>query len=641
MPVDAQSRPVPAIIEYLPYRQRDFTAPRDAAMHPYFAGHGYAAVRVDIRGSGDSDGLPLDEYVQQEQDDALEMLAWIAKQSWCSGETGMIGISWGGFNGLQIAALQPPSLKAVITVCSTDDRYHDDVHYMGGCLLSNNTTWGSTMAVYMTRPPDPAVVGDRWKSMWKQRIESAPVALATWLEHPFRDDYWKHGSVCEDYKSISSAIYAVGGWADGYTNSIPRLLGGLTCPRKGLIGPWAHGYPHLGVPGPNVGFLQEATRWWDRWLKNYDNGIDTEPGLTAWMQQPRKPEGFTEKIHGRWLTTECYPGDVDYLKLFLNADGLDSVAGKSEQIDFASPLLTGIAGGEWCPHGMGPELPTNQRLDDEGSLVFDTQPLQQAMEIFGATVLKLKIKSDKPVATLAARLCMVDDQGESSRITFGVLNLCHRHSHETPTALEAEKVYDVTIKLNDVAQHVPAGYRIRLGISSGLWPLLWPAPEQVKLTLCTGQSSLDLPVRPANSSEFKECAVDPFESAEMPEPKAMTWRRPVSRDRQIATDPDTGQTCITYTKDDGAYYLEDIDMEVDAFGTEQHCITEGDPLSAGQTVNWTIIHSRADWVVRVESSVNLTCDKTHFHVDMICRGFENDQLIVERVEQKKVLRQFL
>jgi len=132
LPEDAEEDPVPAILEYLPYRKRDATAHRDSIRHPYVAGHGYAIARVDIRGTGDSDGIILDEYLPQEQEDAVEVLAWLAAQPWCTGSLGMFGISWGGFNGLQVAARRPPGLKAIITVGSTDDRYADDVHYNGG-----------------------------------------------------------------------------------------------------------------------------------------------------------------------------------------------------------------------------------------------------------------------------------------------------------------------------------------------------------------------------------------------------------------------------------------------------------------------------------------------------------------------------
>src|SRR5215510_10973439 len=247
LPEDAEKKPVPAILEYLPYRKRDGdgTAARDALTHPYFAGHGYAGVRVDLRGFGESDGISLDEYTKQEQDDCLEVLAWLERQPWCTGACGMIGISWGGFNGLQVAARRPPQLKAVISLCSTDDRYADDVHYMGGCLLVDNFAWGSMMFTLQSYPPDPALVGEGWRDIWRRRLEQQPFLTDNWLRHQHRDDYWKHGSVIENYADIAAAVYAVGGWADGYSNAVPRLLSGLNGPKKGLVGPWAHRYPHF------------------------------------------------------------------------------------------------------------------------------------------------------------------------------------------------------------------------------------------------------------------------------------------------------------------------------------------------------------------------------------------------------------
>ena len=151
LPAQAR-RPAPAILEYIPYRKRDGTRWRDEPMHGYFAAEGYAVVRVDIRGSGDSDGLLADEYLELEQDDALEVIAWIAARDWCDGGVAIIGKSWGGFNALQIAARRPLALKAIVPVCFTDDRYADDVHYLGGCLITDNLWWGATMLAYQARP---------------------------------------------------------------------------------------------------------------------------------------------------------------------------------------------------------------------------------------------------------------------------------------------------------------------------------------------------------------------------------------------------------------------------------------------------------------------------------------------------------
>jgi len=207
LPLASDSQPFPALLEYIPYRKNDGTAVRDAIRHPYLAGHGYACVRVDMRGSGESDGILYDEYLKQEQDDCLEVMAWIAAQPWCNGSLGMFGKSWGGFNALQVAARRPPQLKALITIGFTDDRYHDDVHYMGGCVLASQMLpWAAVMFGYNAQPPDPRWVGERWREMWLDRLDKTPPFAEAWLAHQRRDAFWKHGSVREDYAAIEVPV---------------------------------------------------------------------------------------------------------------------------------------------------------------------------------------------------------------------------------------------------------------------------------------------------------------------------------------------------------------------------------------------------------------------------------------------------
>ena len=189
----------------------------------------------------------------------------------------------------------------------TDDRYADDVHYMGGCLLTDNLSWASTMLAYNSCPPDPEVVGERWREMWHERLRGSGLWLAEWLRHQHRDDYWRHGSVCEDYAAIQVPVLAASGWADGYTNAVFRLLAALDVPRKGLVGPWSHKYPHLGQPGPAVGFLQELVRWWDRWLCDADNDVMDEPMLRIWMQDSVPPSTAYAERPGRWVGEASWP----------------------------------------------------------------------------------------------------------------------------------------------------------------------------------------------------------------------------------------------------------------------------------------------------------------------------------------------
>ncbi|MBV8702933.1 MAG: CocE/NonD family hydrolase, partial [Acetobacteraceae bacterium] len=400
----ADPAPVPAILEYLPYRKRDGTYDRDALAHPWFAARGYAGVRVDIRGSGESDGLLSDEYSAQELADALDVIAWIARQEWCSGAVGMMGISWGGFNALQVAALRPPALRAVITLCSTDDRYADDVHYMGGALLTSNFGWANALTGILAVPPDPATVGARWRQMWRERLEAMPLFAATWLRHPHRDAYWRHGSVCEDWDAIACPVFAVGGWTDAYKNAIPRLLANLRVPRQGLIGPWAHKYPHSGVPGPAVGFLQEALGWWDRWLRDREDG-EAAPLLRAWMMESVRPAPMYAERPGRWIVEPSWPlPSAEPRRLFLDHGSLSDRAGEGPPVAVRTPQGLGAAGGNWCPFGLTPDDADDQREDDALSVVWDSAPLDDRLEILGAPELELDVACDAPQANLIARL---------------------------------------------------------------------------------------------------------------------------------------------------------------------------------------------------------------------------------------------
>ena len=639
LPDDAEQHRVPAIVEAIPYRQADFTAPRDRLMHPYFAGHGYAAIRIDIRGSGNSEGSPLDEYVKQEQDDALEVLQWVAAAPWCNGETGLIGISWGGFAALQVAARKPPSLKAIITVCSTDDRYNDDVHYMGGCLLSNNLGWGGVMYGYSMRPPDPEVVGESWRELWKTRMHEAPVAIGTWMHHQTRDDYWKHGSVCEDYSSIDCAVYAVGGWTDGYTNAIPRLLEQLDCPKRALIGPWAHGYPHLAAPGPAIGFLQDAVRWWNRWLKHDANGIEDEPVLTLWQQAPWSPSSSLKELPGQWVSEAVWPPEGVETRRFFFGRGmlLDNCIHDRESLCLSSPVTVGVHAGEWSPHGIGPELATDQRSDDGGSLVFDSQPLTGDVVVLGAPLLAVEVSSNTPNAILSARLCAIAPDGQVTRITYGLLNLTHRESHETPQSLEADVPYHVWLKLNDVSFTFPAGYRIRLSLSTSHWPLVWPSRKRATLEFRTSQCWLDLPVKSARGS----AAVVNFDPPTVPKSEPVTWLREVARARRIERDLGSGETKVIWTKDDGAYRLEDTAMEVDAYGEETHTIIDDQPLSARSTSTWRFEHRRGDWNVCITASNALRATEQSFFLKTSVEGREGDEVVFSDVTEREIPRGFL
>ncbi len=638
MPEGAERDPVPAIVEYIPYRKRDLKRQRDDLVHPYLAGHGYACLRVDLRGSGDSDGLLADEYLEQELSDGEELLRWIAQQPWCTGAVGVMGISWGGFNGLQLAARRPPELKAVVTVCSTDDRYADDVHYMGGCLLGDNLSWAGVMFAFNSMPPDPDVVGESWRDRWVERLEQGELWLDSWLRHQHRDDYWKHGSICEDYGDIEVPVMAVSGWADGYSNAVFRMLEHLRVPRLGLVGPWSHKYPHLGVPGPAIGFLQETLRWWDHWLKGVDTGIMEEPMLRAYMQDSIAPTTSYEHRPGRWVAEESWPSaNVATLRYVLGGRWrLVPEGGQvlERELTVQSPLTLGLFAGKWCSYSATPDLPHDQREEDGGALVFESAPLEESLEILGRPVLELELASDRPVAMVAVRLSDTAPDDKSTRVTYGLLNLTHRDSHEHPEAMAPGEYVRVRVPLNDVGHVFPRGHRLRLAVSTSYWPLAWLPPTSARLTIRTVASSFELPVRAPRPQDddvaFEPPETSPPTPATTVEAGEHTWI--VHRD--LATDTST----LAVVNDNGRVRLDDVDLEVENRVHEWYSTVADDFESARGEVETVRGLRRGAWSVRTVTRTVLTASATHFHLQAELDAWEGDQRVFSRNWHERIPR---
>lgn len=626
-PADAETSPVPAIFEFLPYRKRELTADRDVPMHTWFAGHGFASVRADLRGSGESDGVLEDEYLQRELDDGVEILRWIGEQAWCTGKIGMIGISWGGFNGLQIAALQPPELAGVITICSTDDRYADDIHHMGGCLLGDNLSWASTMFDQNACPPDPALVGDRWREMWLQRLRGSGMWLAKWLRHQHRDDYWKHGSVCEDFSAIQCPVYAVSGWADGYCNAVFRLVEGLQVPAKALVGPWAHKYPHLGVPGPAIGFLQECRRFFDYSLSGVDNGIMDEPRVRVWMQDSVRPSARYAYRPGRWVEEPSWPSPNIHDQTLALTYGMGLVPAteapsEAHRLTIQSPLFVGLYAGKWCSYNAPPDLPHDQRDEDGGALVFETGRLEEPLEIFGRPQVTLELEADRPNAMIAVRLIDIAEDDSATRVSYGLLNLTHRDSHEHPEPLQPGETYRVTVSLKHIAQRFAAGHSIRLSISTVYWPIAWPSPEPVKVTLTPAASRLSLPVRPPRPNE--EAAQRPFEEPEAGPPAKVTLLQPTQEDWSVRHDLANDRTTLRVFNDEGLRRFEDIDLEVSARVEEQYSHSYANHESLTGWCQWERTFRRGDWYTRTVTNTLLTASRTEFRIRATLDAWEGE-----------------
>ena len=636
MPVDAGVNPVPAVLEYIPYRKRDGTLPRDEMMHPYFAGHGYAAVRVDMRGNGDSEGLMTDEYTIQELADACEVIEWLAEQPWCTGAVGMMGKSWGGFNCLQTAFLQPPALKAVVSVCSTSDRFADDIHYKGGCLLGENFGWGAVMLSYSSRPPDPLLRPD-WREIWLSRLEAEPWLAPRWAEFQEKSDYWKHGSIGEDWAQNIVPIQVWGGWADNYMNTVAKIVGNVPG-SKGIVGPWVHQYPHTAVPGPQVGFLDEALRWWDRWLKGVPNGADADPAYRVFMMDSEAPDASARARAGHWVAGGLAQGVSRQVWPLADAAGVSHPRTPVEYLSqyerpwvVASPQHLGMDAGEFFPMGLNAEMPGDQAGDDALSLCFDGAVLEADLSLLGAARLALRVSSDKELGFVVARLCDVAPDGSSVRIAHGILNLCHRESMEEPSRLVPGQVYDVAFDLDQMAYRVAAGHRLRLALSNAYWPFVWPSPEAGRLTVEAG--SLDLPLHEGGGTW------EPPEAAH-----AAPWKhrviRPGRTTRHVERDLITGTRAMVVVDDLGDTENLSHGLVTGETMTERWEIG-ADPLSAKATHTWEQRLSRGDWAVRTEAWAEMTGTATHLRMRARLVAYEGETEVFRRDWDDSVERRFV
>lgn len=646
LPENARQKPVPVIIEYIPYRKRDLTRERDSINYPYLAGHGYACIRVDLRGSGDSDGILRDQYLEQEQDDGVQAIRWAADQPWCDGNVGMWGISWGGFNALQIAARQPPALKAIIAACATDDLYADNMHYMGGCLLADNLSESTTMFAFNSCPPDPDIVGQRWRDMWMQRMEQSGVWLDIWLRQQKRTGFWKAGSVCENYNAIKCPVFALSGWADGYTNAVFRLMEHLQVPRKGLVGPWGHKFPHMGIPGPAIGYLQEVLRWFDYWLKGEETGVMDEPMLRCWMKDSVPPTPTHSDQPGRWVADPEWPSPhVRCLSWQLEGHGLLAPDGEQVQparrhgqVSLQSPLVLGYFGGKWCSYAAAPDLPDDQRQEDGGALVFDSGDLSDAVEILGAPVFEFCFCVDQPIAQVAARLSDVAPDGSATRITYGLLNLTHRNSNETPEYLEPGEWYSAKLVLNNVAQRFPQRHRIRLALSTSYWPLVWPAPKPAKLELDPKESRLLLPVR---EPQPQDQALRPFDPPVGAVPLQTSMIRPEKHNWYVHRDLAESISELEVINDNGIKLIHETGTEIEKTTYEWYRSRDNDYQSVLGETRTIRGFKRGDWQVRIFTRTVLTSDEDNFYLQAELDAYENDKRVFSKNWDEVIARDFL
>jgi predicted acyl esterase len=487
------------------------------------------------------------------------------------------------------------------------------------------------MWAYSSRAPDPALRAD-WREMWHDRLENEPFLPALWLRHQHRDAYWRHGSVCEDYSAIKAKVLAVGGWGDAYKNAVPQLVEALPG-AKGITGPWVHKYPHFAVPEPRIGFLQEALRWWDRWLKDEPNGAENDPAWRGYLMDGVRPATWYAERPGRWLAeSEGATSHLPKRRLHLTDAGLSDAPGPLDR-PVASPADCGMAAGEYCAIWLGPEMPGDQRRDDALSATFDTGPLEEDLDIVGWPEIALTLASDRPQAQIAVRLCHVHPDGASTRITYGVLNLSHRGGSATPAPMVPGEAEQVSLRLDHIAYRVPKGHRLRVALSTAYWPLLWPAPEAAGLNLTGG--TIDLPLRPVADAEWT------FPPPDADAPWQAETLRDAAKTRRVIEDMGTGTVTLEIVDDFGKARDAGHGLAAGGIARERWSIHPDDPLSARGDTHWTEETERGDIRLRTETYASMTADAAAFHLTARLEAYENDKLVYERDVRDSIPRAHL
>jgi len=553
-----------------------------------------------------------------------------------------MGKSWGAYNSLQVAARRPKALKAIIAVMGTDDRFAECIHYSGGCLLNDNFWWGCIMQIFNARPPDPQIVGERWREMWLERLEAERFWPEIWLEHQQLDEYWKHGSVCFGYDAIACPTWFWGGWADLYRDTPLRLAKNLRVPHRVTVGPWGHLYPHEGSPKPAAGFLQEALRWWDHWLKGRDTGVMQEPPHHFYMMDSVQPAPYYAERAGRWVAEKEWPSPRIQVRAFaVNADGLGVSAGDEQALLLASPQSTGLASGEWGSFAVPGDMPGDQRLDAFGSLQFDSEPLLERVEILGNVRAILELAADRPHAFIAARLIDVAPNGDATMVARGFLNLTQRDGRDAPRPLQQGQRYRVEVQLTGTAYSFPAGHRLRLALSNAYWPIVWPSPEPVSLTVFTGTSELLLPIRaPESSPDTSPPYLEPVTAI----PSPMTVLRKGRVERSVSIDQITQEVRHRLYIDGGVFgdcgkfRLDDIDMEMSHVFERIYSIKPDDPNSARAEMTQSYEMGRAGWQVKIDAGAEMTSTASTFELNAWVEAYENGKSVFRREWRKSIPR---
>jgi putative CocE/NonD family hydrolase len=506
---DAEGK-YPALLQYHPYRKDDVSLTNNEAHH-YFAQRGYVGVRLDVRGTGSSEGHSTLEYSPEEQRDSYDAIEWLAKQDWCNGNVGMWGISYSGQTSMTAGFLNPPHLKAIIPMYHCDDRYLGDCHYGGGSLRIpvDWAFYGSWMVAMNASPPYPEHVGGKWKELWTERLEKSEPWLLSWIEHQVQGPFWRSVSITGKYDQVKCPVYIIAGWRDGYPSASIRMYANLKSPKKLLVGPWLHNRPDTGIPGPRIHFFHEMQRWWDHWLKGIQNGVMEEPPVCLYVQKYDYPMADRDMTSGSWRFEKKWPIErTNKTSFFLHENGLlsNDPSGSEKGVKDAYKYIPTVGTTQGHFSAAGPSvLYVDQRLDEALSLNYSTPPLSEDLEITGFPEAVLYVSSSSDIAGFVVKLNDVDEDGTSAIVSKGYLNATRRNSFESPEPLTPGEVYKLHIPLKATSWVFEKGHRIRVSIQSSDWWNIWPTPKNAVNSIYRNkveQSRIMLPIIPPSNSDL-------------------------------------------------------------------------------------------------------------------------------------------
>lgn len=630
----------PVLFEYLPYR-KDEGLHKRFKLFSYFVKQGYIVVRVDIRGTGTSEGKLIGhEYTDQELEDGEVVIDWLSKQTWSTGGVSMFGISWGAFNSIQMSMRNPPALKTIVAIMGTDDLFHDDVHFIDGMMHVDSYEIGQDNQNFLPAPPDYALD----EAYFRDRFDTEPWLLIYTRQQ--RDGpFWNRASLNSDYSSIRIPTFVIGGWYDGYRDSVPRMLEKLEAPVKGIMGPWGHTWPNLPYPGTGMEWRREAVRWFDHWMKDKDTGIMDEPRFAVYVRDWHPP-GVIDKVPGSWRWEDGWPIDrSEKRELYTLADHtLSDVrpVGENGQIHRLRYIPTVGVEASGDVNWWG-DFPWDQRGTDAYSLVYDSDPLEQDLEILGFPRAILHVSADASLANWIVRISDIAPDGTVTQVAGAGLNGAHRKSSEEPQALVPGQVYKLEFGLHFTSWVFPKGHRIRLAVNNAIWPMIWPTPFSMTTTLRVDgadASHIVVPVVPP-SDRPRPDFLPPTKDPELPgygylkvgdetnSGSSKTW--------DIVRSPNDSQTRIIVSSAGGLVYPWGT---ISHWNEIVHKAQDDDPARAGVSGKRRYTIKLGRRTVIVEGDLSVTSDGENFYYTYTRRALEDGKLIKEKTWKETIPRDF-